>query len=152
MGEHQQGSTDVVDRVDDIEIVVDETSWSDVSWERPALINEAGRWPVSRWRWLAPLAALALIGIAFVITYLHIEDDIEQAAPQILREQGIDPSSLTFDATFRDVEVGGTLPAGVTAAQVERALETSNYEGGENEDIRVTPTSRSTDWAGSSRV
>lgn len=132
MSQHHETAT----VVDDIEIVPDDGSWPEVSWDRPALINESDRWSGSRWRWLAPLAALALIIPAFLITYRHIENDIEKAAPEILRERGIDPSGLTFDATFRDVEVGGTLPPGVTAAEVERALETNNYEGGESEDIR----------------
>ncbi len=133
MSQHHQSATAVVD---DVEIVLDDGSWPEVSWDRPALIDEADRWPASRWWWLVPLAALTLIIPAFFITYRHVEDDIEKAAPEILREQGIDPSGLTFDATFRDVEVGGTLPPGVTAAEVERALETNNYEGGESEDIR----------------
>ena len=96
----------------------------------------------SRWRWLTPLIGLIAIILAALWGINHIENDVEAAAPQILAQNGIDPSGLTFDATYRNVEVDGELPAGFTAEEIEEVLEGNNFEetdddnDGEGEDIR----------------
>lgn len=124
-----------------------ENPFGEVNWKRSGLRNKDNRVPSGLWKWLAPLLFLAGIILAFLWGFFHIQNDIEDAAPRILEQQGIDPSGLTFDASFRDVEVGGTLPDGVTAAQIEDALENNNLddedffdddddEGLESEDIR----------------
>ena len=128
--------------------------FEDVSWSRPGYIDGNSRgdmpwnpgfgpWGKGRF-WVPFLAILGLIA-AFLWGFFHIQNDIEAAAPQILEQNGIDPSGLTFDASFRDVEVGGELPPGVTAEQIEEILEGNNFEetdddndenDGEGEDIR----------------
>lgn len=128
--------------------------FQDVSWSRPGYVdgNAGGDMPWnpgwqrgSRWRWLTPLIGLIAIIIAALWGINHIENDVEAAAPQILAQNGIDPSGLTFDASYRNVEVDGVLPAGVTAEQIEEILEENDFEetdddndenDGEGEDIR----------------
>lgn len=109
------------------------STWDNVTWRRSGLRDKANRWPY-RWRfWIPLLATIAAIAAAFFWGFFHIQNDIEEAAPRILEQEGIDPSGLTFDATFRDVEVGGTLPAGVTAEQIEEILENNNLESDDNQ-------------------
>lgn len=128
--------------------------FNDVSWSRPGYVdgNARGDMPWnpgwkrgSRWRWLTPLIGLIAIILAALWGINHIENDVEAAAPQILAQNGIDPSGLTFDATYRNVEVDGELPAGFTAEEIEEVLEGNNFEetdddnddnDGEGEDIR----------------
>lgn len=130
------------------------SSFQDVSWQRPGYVdgNARGDMPWnpgwrrgSRWRWLTPLIGLIAILAGLLWGLFHVQNDVEAAAPQILAQNGIDPSGLTFDATYRNVEVGGTLPAGVSAEQIEEILEENNFEetdddnddnDGEGEDIR----------------
>lgn len=130
------------------------SKFQDVSWSRPGYVdgNSNGDMPWnpgwkrgSRWRWLTPLIGLIAIIIAALWGINHIENDVEAAAPQILAQNDIDPSGLTFDASYRNVEVDGVLPAGVTAEQIEEILEENNFEetdddndenDGEGEDIR----------------
>jgi outer membrane protein OmpA-like peptidoglycan-associated protein len=64
----------------------------------------------------------------------HIERQVLSAAPSMLRDAGIDPAGLRFDAEYRNVTVSGLLPEGVTAVQVRRVLEFGRGSGGE--DIR----------------
>ena len=104
-----------------------------VSWSRSALLrgNKQGKEPLGKtnwavWWWLAPLLFLIAGLIAFVWGVNHIENTLETASPDILADAGIDASGLEFDANFRDVEVTGDLPAGVTAAQIEEALESDD--------------------------
>ena len=128
--------------------------FEEVSWSRTGLINgnRNGDQPwhssestgtqfwKSRWAWLAPLLAIAFLIPAFLFAYDHIEDDIQDAGPQILAQEGIDPTGLTFDATFRNIEVGGVLPAGVSAELIEETLEENNWDF-DGEDVRnVTVT------------
>jgi len=127
------------------------SKFGEVSWKRPGYIesnakgdipwrNSGNTWGKSKWWWLTPLAFLAFLIPAFLYAYDHIEDDIQDAGPQILAQEGIDPTGLTFDATYRNIEVGGTLPAGVTAEQIEETLEENNWDF-DGEDVRnVTVT------------
>ncbi len=96
-------------------------------WKKPFL----GRW-FGKWLpfWLIPVAA-ALIGL-LLFGYDHIEDDVIDDAPEmtreLLRSKGLDDdiSGLEFDTTYRNVEVSGVLPAGITAAELEEWLEESD--------------------------
>ena len=129
--------------------------FKEVSWSRPGYVdgnangdmpwNPGWRHRESNWPWLAPLLGLIAIILLGLWGLFHVQGDVEAAAPQILEQNGIDPSGLTFDASFRDVEVGGELPPGVTAEQIEQILEDNNFEetdddndenDGEGEDIR----------------
>ncbi len=65
----------------------------------------------------------------------HVEGDVETASRQVLEDSGVDTSLLTFYANYRDVEVRGTMPAGVSAAELEQLLEQAEGRE-ENEDIR----------------
>ncbi len=109
-------------------------------WSRRGYVEgtEDGRLPrpwFRRWGWwMLPLAALGLIG-GTIWGVRHIEGDITEAAPEILREAGIDPTGLEFEATYRNLEVTGQLPEGVSASQIERVLEDQTGPG-EGEDIR----------------
>ena len=124
--------------------------FDEVSWSRSQLVrgNQRGQmpWDRSPWGFLLP-ALLGLLGVlaAFFWGVNHIENDVEEAAERILLQErpDIDTSSLTFDATYRNVEVGGTLPDGITAAEIEEILEENNFDAddilgrdGEGEDIR----------------
>ena len=99
--------------------------FDEVSWSRSQLVrgNQRGQmpWDRSPWGFLLP-ALLGLLGVlaAFFWGVNHIENDVEEAAERILLQErpDIDTSSLTFDATYRNVEVGGTLPDGITAAEI----------------------------------
>lgn len=98
-----------------------------VTWKRAGYLEGTSRgkmpWPNSRWRWLLPLLGLLFMAVAMIWTITHIQGDIEQAAEDILIEQGIDTTDLEFDADYRDIEVKGTLPAGVDPEEVKRLLE-----------------------------
>ena len=108
--------------------------FQDVSWSRPGYVdgNAGGDMPWnpgwkrgSRWRWLTPLIGLIAIIIAALWGINHIENDVEAAAPQILAQNGIDPSGLTFDASYRNVEVDGVLPCLLYTSPSPRDLSTS---------------------------
>ena len=109
------------------------------SWKRSGLVelNEGGRekrW----WRWwLWPLAIAAII-IAALLTIRDVSADTAQQAREILNENGI--GNIDIDANYRNVDVSGELPAGVTAAQVEALLEADPVDG-EHADIINADTS-----------
>lgn len=127
--------------------------FEEVSWKRSGLIDgtksgsmpwnpDGTRWWKSHWGWLAPLLAIAFLIPAFLFAFDHIEDDIQDAGSQILAQErpDIDQSNLTFDATYRNIEVGGVLPTGIVAEDIERALEDNNWDF-DGEDVRnVTVT------------
>ncbi len=99
----------------------------EATWSKAYLVGTSdGKMPTPWFRkwgwWMIPLLIAALIG-GVIWAIDHVEHDIEDAAPRILREAGVDPSGLEFDAEWRNVEVSGVLPAGVTPEQVETILE-----------------------------
>lgn len=109
----------------------------DVDWARAALVEGPdGRAPHSAGWWAKRLAVPVVLAIAAIVAYsvLRVQTNLEVAAARILEAEGIDTSSLEFDATFRDVEVTGTLPKGVDAATIRSLLEAR--EGPNGEDIR----------------
>lgn len=108
-----------------------------VSWGRSQLLDGTAtgktRWPRSRWRWLGPLLFLIPLVLIALWAVNHIQGDVEAQAKEILDLNGIDTSGLEFDATYRDVEVKGDLPAGVTRTEVENILQTQILD--EDDDL-----------------
>jgi outer membrane protein OmpA-like peptidoglycan-associated protein len=92
-------------------------------------------WSRRRLLWLTPLIAIPFLALALWWGVDHVEGDIETASRQVLEDTGVDTSLLTFYANYRDVEVRGTMPAGVSAAELEQLLEQAEGRE-ENEDIR----------------
>lgn len=129
--------------------------FEEVSWKRPGYIdgNSNGDMPWnpgyqrgSKWRWFGPLVTILALLAAFLWGFFHIQNDVEAAAPRILEQNGVDTSGLTFDASFRDVEVGGEIRSDHTPEEIEEILENNNFEetdddndenDGEGEDIRA---------------
>jgi hypothetical protein len=108
-------------------------------WTRSALVEgtRSGKMPrpwFVKWGWW--FLPLSLVGGALCAWWgvRHIEGQVQAAAPEILQAAGVDPSGLTFDATYRNIAVAGQLPQGVTVVDVEQILEKST--GINNEDIR----------------
>lgn len=106
--------------------------------KRPALLtgNRAGKLPhpprrLGKWLWPATAAALAT-GTVWGVN--HIEDQVERSAPEIVRNAGLNASGLQFDASYRNVDVTGTLPANTSASQLETVL--ASYRGNNGESIR----------------
>ena len=103
------------------------SEYEHVEWKRAGLLegNSKGKlpWPKSRWRWLLPLLLLLFVILAVGWTILHIQGDIEEAAEQILQNQGIDTADLEFDADYRDIQIEGEFPAGTDIAALEQILE-----------------------------
>lgn len=100
-----------------------------VDWHRPALLRGDGKgneplgdspWDV--WRWLAPLTFVFFALITSVWAVDHVEDVIEETAAEVLLNAGIPSGTLGFDASYRSLEVSGTVPDGVTAAEIESTL------------------------------
>ena len=102
-------------------------------WSRSALMrgNSRGQEPLGEtnwaiWWWLAPLL-IGLFAVAAIFWGVNrVQNAIESQAAGVLESAGISADGLAFDATFRNVEVTGDLPAGVTADQVEEALESAD--------------------------
>jgi len=106
--------------------------------KRPAMLagNKAGKLPHSARRlgkWLWPTTAIALVA-GTVWGVRHIEDQVERSAPKIIENAGLDASQLEFDASYRDVEVTGTLPKNTSADHLEVVL--AKYNGNNGESIR----------------
>ena len=111
------------------------SQYEDVGWKKWPFTNRyrsgllegstsgKARWPRSRWNWLLPLLLLLALLASAWYAITHIEGDIEEAAEQILIENGFDVDGLDIDADWRDVEVDGVLPAGTDTEAVERLLE-----------------------------
>ena len=114
-----------------------------VSWPRAALVEGDGRgampWTSARMLWTLLVPLLVLLGLLAWWGIAHIEGQIETTAPALLEDRGIDSSSLTFSAEYRDLDVGGTLPRGVVGGDIERILEEAEGSGGE--DIRSVTVS-----------
>ena len=102
-------------------------------WSRSALMrgNSQGKEPLGKtnwavWWWLAPLL-LGLFAVGAIFWGVNrIENAIESQAAGVLENAGISAEGLAFDASYRDVEVTGDLPTGVSATQVEDALESAD--------------------------
>ena len=121
-----------------------------VTWKRSGLREGTGtgsKWrgaldPNKRrgglWWWLAPLIAIPAIAIMALWGISHIQGDVEEAAAEILLENGVSEAAveaIDFDASFRDVDLEGPLPEGFSARQIEELIEQNEGEE-EGEDIR----------------
>ncbi len=110
---------------------------------RPPMLvgNNAGKLPHSPrklGKWLWPTTAAALVaGTLWGVR--HIEEQVEQSAPEIIAKTGLDPSELQFDASYRNVLVTGTLPKNTSARHLEMVL--AKYQGTEGESIRKATVS-----------
>ncbi len=102
---------------------------------RPALLegNRAGKLPLRVGKWLWPGAAAAL-GIGSLWIASHIEQQVGFEAPAILEVNGIDTSTLDFEANYRDITIRGVLPANVTEKNIATVL--TSYRGNNGEKIR----------------
>lgn len=123
----------------------DLTVAENLGWRRSGLIEESttGKRPRSLGWWLQVLTIplLVLVGAAVWFNVVRIQDNVEDAAVQILRDAGVDTSTLSFDASFRDLEVSGVLPAGANADEIERLLESETGPSGEDiRNVTVTAT------------
>lgn len=76
--------------------------------------------PVGKWVWPGAAVALAL-GTAWGAG--HIEDQVHQAAPQILAAAGIKPAELEFTTSYRTVDVKGVVSANHSRSHVQTMLE-----------------------------
>ena len=87
--------------------------------------NKAGKLPgagMTKWGWwFLPLSAISLAVATYWGTQ-HIEQQVEIAAPAILQAKGISPATMRFDASYRNVNVAGTLPHNITANEIALIL------------------------------
>jgi len=114
------------------------THYEQVSWRRSALLDGSNA-TRTKWRgrakWVGPLVAiLSLIGLTAWAAE-HIHGDMDDGVRSILAQEGIVIDDLDVDPSFRNVELTGTLPEGVTAEQVKQLVEEGEGEQ-EGEDIR----------------
>ncbi len=81
-------------------------------------------WSHRKIAWLVavPLMAL-LIGIATTWAVFHIQNTLEDESRKDLTAAGINPEGLTFDFDYRSGTARGELPAGVSAAEAETAVD-----------------------------
>lgn len=87
-----------------------------------------GKFPLPWWKVL-PLVLLigaAAIAIMTLIMIPIYERQVIDAAKDDLRAAGIDPDTFAFDASYRDLDISGVLPDGVTTAQIQAAAENAD--------------------------
>lgn len=102
---------------------------------RPALLEGSrdGKLPVPVGKYIWPGAALSLI-LATAWGANHVEDQVHDAAPNILAAAGIDPTELEFDTNYRNVSVSGVVNANHSHRYVETVL--ASYRGTNGVNIR----------------
>lgn len=109
-----------------------------VGWDRPALLNGTSRgvmpWTPRRWSWVLSLLLIPLLAAGTIWGVRTIERQVEDAAEQMLSDSGITTDTLTFDAEYRNIVVGGVIGPGSDALELERILE--DTKGRNGEDIR----------------
>lgn len=97
-------------------------------WSRFLPPNARGKFPW-KWRWLGLVPLLGLFVGAGIWAWTHMENNMQERAIANLTCEGIDPSGLDLDWSYRNVDVDGVLPAGFSAADIERIID----EGSDNE-------------------
>lgn len=98
-------------------------------WTRFLPPNRNGKFPWrKRWLGLLPLAALAGIGGGWA--WDHMEDGLHERAIAHLSCEGIDADQLDMDWSYRDVDVRGTLPAGVSVDQLKHIIDQGSGDRG----------------------
>lgn len=88
--------------------------------------NGAFPWP---WWKLLPLVALVGAAAVAILTLIMIpiyENQVIGNAEDELVAAGIDPSRFNFDASYRDLDISGTLPEGVSEDDIRAAVEGSD--------------------------
>lgn len=109
-----------------------------VDWTRPALLEGTSRgqmpWDYRHWAWSLPLLIVPFLAISTIWAVQHVERSVENAAREMLDDAGIETADLTFEATYRNVEVGGIVQRGTDPDQIIQVLESAT--GRDNEDIR----------------
>ena len=94
-----------------------------------------GKFPLPWWK-LLPLIALIGAAAVAIMTLIMIpiyERQVINNAKDDLRAAGIDPSTFNFDASYRDLDITGILPAGVTEAQIRSGA--ANADGLRDLDV-----------------
>lgn len=105
------------------------------TWTRSGLVGPDAAHRLTRQSRLG----FALIPLLLVIVLawwgvLHIQNNVELAAPLILSEAGINPDTLDFDATYRDLAITGSLPVDTSEDELKRVL--LQGRGPDDEQIR----------------
>jgi len=78
------------------------------------------------------------VDAALWIYTVTIENNVEDAAPEILEAAGVDANGLRFSGSYRDLEVSGTLPEGFSAGQIEQLLEDGRGPDDQDTDDKVS--------------
>ena len=100
-----------------------------------------GLFPLPWWK-LLPIVALvgaAAIAIMTLIMIPIYERQVINNAKAELTAAGIDPSAFNFDASYRDLEISGTLPDGVSVDDIRAAAELGDGQRDLDLDFRDTP-------------
>lgn len=87
--------------------------------------EKKGLFPLAWWK-LLPIVALVGAATVAIMTLIMIpiyERQVINSAKDELTAAGIDPSAFSFDASYRDLDISGTLPAGVTVDDIRAAAE-----------------------------
>jgi len=87
--------------------------------------EKKGLFPLPWWK-LLPIIALvgaAAIAIMTLIMIPIYERQVINSAKDELMAAGIDPSNFDFDASYRDLDISGTLPEGVTVDDIRAAAQ-----------------------------
>lgn len=99
-----------------------------------------GLFPLPWWK-LLPLIALIGAAVIAVMTLIMIpiyERQVIDNAKAELTAAGIDPAAFTFDASYRDLDISGTLPDGVSVDDIRAAAEQG--DGQRDLDLDFDPT------------
>jgi len=87
--------------------------------------EKKGLFPLVWWK-LLPLVALIGAAVIAIMTLIMIpvyERQVINNAKAELTAAGIDPSSFSFDASYRDLDISGTLPDGVSVEDIRAAAQ-----------------------------
>lgn len=87
--------------------------------------EKKGLFPLAWWK-LLPIVALVGAAAVAIMTLIMIpiyERQVINSAKDELTAAGIDPSLFSFDANYRDLDISGTLPRGVTEDDIRAAAE-----------------------------
>lgn len=99
-----------------------------------------GLFPLPWWK-LLPLIALIGAAAVAIMTLIMIpiyERQVIDNAKEELTAAGINPSTFNFDASYRDLDISGTLPEGVSEADIRAAAEQG--DGLRDLDLDFDPT------------
>lgn len=101
--------------------------------------EKKGLFPLAWWK-LLPIVALVGAAAVAIMTLIMIpiyERQVINDAKAELTAAGIDSSAFSFDASYRDLDISGTLPAGVTVEDIRAAAERG--DGQRDLDLAFAP-------------